>query len=48
MDYGHGDLMFGTGAPAEIYPIIRTWLEARATPVPDSAEQPVASPTLPA
>jgi pimeloyl-ACP methyl ester carboxylesterase len=31
MDYGHGDLLFGTGAPTEVYPIIRTWLEARAT-----------------
>jgi pimeloyl-ACP methyl ester carboxylesterase len=33
MDYGHGDLMFGTGAPAEVYPLIRAWLEARATPL---------------
>jgi pimeloyl-ACP methyl ester carboxylesterase len=48
MDYGHGDLMFGTGAPVEIYPVIRAWLEARATPLTAPAEQPPASPTLPA
>ena len=48
MDYGHGDLMFGTGAPAEIYPIIREWLEARATRLAAPAEPPAASPTLPA
>jgi pimeloyl-ACP methyl ester carboxylesterase len=34
MDYGHGDLMFGTGAPLEVYPLIRKWLEDRATPLP--------------
>ena len=33
MDYGHGDLMFGTGAPLEVYPLIRSWLTARATPL---------------
>ncbi|XXF79506.1 alpha/beta fold hydrolase [Myxococcaceae bacterium GXIMD 01537] len=33
MDYGHGDLVFGTGAPLEVYPLIRTWLETRATPL---------------
>jgi pimeloyl-ACP methyl ester carboxylesterase len=32
MDYGHGDLMFGTGAPMEVYPLMRKWLEDRATP----------------
>ncbi len=31
MDYGHGDLLFGTGAPLEVYPTIRTWLEEHAT-----------------
>lgn len=34
MDYGHGDLVFGTGAPLEVYPLIRQWLEAHATPLP--------------
>ncbi|RKH62426.1 alpha/beta fold hydrolase [Corallococcus aberystwythensis] len=34
MDYGHGDLIFGTGAPMEVYPVIREWLEQRATPLP--------------
>jgi pimeloyl-ACP methyl ester carboxylesterase len=34
LDYGHGDLMFGTGAPLEVYPLIRKWLEDRATPLP--------------
>lgn len=33
MDYGHGDLIFGTGAPLEVYPLIRAWLEAHATPL---------------
>lgn len=31
LDYGHGDLIFGVGAPIEVFPRIRTWLEARAT-----------------
>lgn len=31
LDYGHGDLIFGVGAPREVYPRIRAWLEARAT-----------------
>ncbi|MDY7229244.1 alpha/beta fold hydrolase [Hyalangium rubrum] len=48
MDYGHGDLMFGTGAPTEIYPVMRAWLESRATPLPAPVEQPKVSPTLPA
>lgn len=30
--YGHADLLFGTGAPEEVYPQIRQWLEAKATP----------------
>lgn len=33
MDYGHGDLIFGTGAPLEVYPLLRAWLEAHATPL---------------
>ncbi|MBM4379300.1 MAG: alpha/beta fold hydrolase [Deltaproteobacteria bacterium] len=33
MDYGHGDLCFGTGAPTELFPVVRQWLEARATTV---------------
>ncbi len=48
MDYGHGDLMFGEGAPTEIYPLIREWLEARATPLPAPVEQPAPTLTLPA
>jgi pimeloyl-ACP methyl ester carboxylesterase len=32
MDYGHGDLLFGRGAPSEVYPLLRSWLERRATP----------------
>jgi pimeloyl-ACP methyl ester carboxylesterase len=48
MDYGHGDLMFGEGAPTEIYPLIRGWLEARATPLPSPVDQPAPTPTLPA
>jgi pimeloyl-ACP methyl ester carboxylesterase len=42
MDYGHGDLMFGTGAPTEVYPLIRSWLEARATPLSATPEPPTA------
>jgi pimeloyl-ACP methyl ester carboxylesterase len=37
MDYGHGDLIFGTGAPVEVYPVIREWLEQRATPLPPTS-----------
>jgi homoserine acetyltransferase len=48
MDYGHGDLMFGTGAPNEVYPLIRTWMETRATLLPAPVDQPVPPPTLPA
>jgi pimeloyl-ACP methyl ester carboxylesterase len=33
MDYGHGDLLYGEGAPGEVYPILRRWLEEHATPV---------------
>ena len=33
LDYGHGDLLFGAGAPREVYPRIRSWLEERATPI---------------
>ncbi len=31
--YGHGDLVFGQHAPDEVFPVIRAWLEARATKV---------------
>lgn len=40
LDYGHGDLLFGAGAPVEVYPRIRRWLEEHATPL----EQPEAVP----
>jgi pimeloyl-ACP methyl ester carboxylesterase len=33
MNYGHGDLLFGTGAPIEVYPEVRDWLVAHATPL---------------
>jgi pimeloyl-ACP methyl ester carboxylesterase len=32
LEYGHGDLVVGERAPAEVYPVLRAWLEARATP----------------
>lgn len=32
-NYGHGDLLFGTGAPKEVYPMVIRWLDARATKV---------------
>src|SRR5262249_25327784 len=30
-DYGHADLIFGTAAPEEVYPVLRRWLIAHAT-----------------
>jgi pimeloyl-ACP methyl ester carboxylesterase len=33
LEYGHGDLLFGMGAPAEVYPRIVAWVAERATPV---------------
>jgi pimeloyl-ACP methyl ester carboxylesterase len=30
-EYGHADLAFGRCAPAEVYPAVGAWLEARAT-----------------
>ncbi|MEW5742308.1 MAG: alpha/beta fold hydrolase [Myxococcota bacterium] len=32
LEYGHGDLVVGTHAPAEVYPVLRDFLVARATP----------------
>ncbi len=40
MDYGHGDLIFGLGAPQEVYPVIREWLEKRATLLPSAVVVP--------
>ncbi|MGA9524082.1 MAG: alpha/beta fold hydrolase [Myxococcaceae bacterium] len=40
LDYGHGDLIFGAGAPTEVYPRIVDWLQTRATAVPASAGTP--------
>lgn len=31
VEYGHADLTFGRCAPAEVYPVVASWLEARAT-----------------
>jgi pimeloyl-ACP methyl ester carboxylesterase len=42
LDYGHGDLIFGAGAPREVYPKIRRWLEDRATRI-ERADQASAS-----
>ncbi len=36
LDYGHGDLLFGRGAPSEVYPRIVSWAAERATPLPQS------------
>lgn len=30
-EFGHGDLVFGAGAPTEVFPVIREWLERHAT-----------------
>src|SRR5262249_27897255 len=32
-EYGHGDLIFGERAPAEVFPFIAGWLASRATPL---------------
>jgi len=37
LDYGHGDLIFGEGAPQEVYPRIITWVTERATRLDDKA-----------
>lgn len=36
-DYGHGDLLLGRAAPAEVFPAVDAWLAARATPVAPGA-----------
>jgi pimeloyl-ACP methyl ester carboxylesterase len=33
LEYGHGDLLFGMGAPTEVYPRIVAWVAERATPL---------------
>ncbi|MGO9831145.1 MAG: alpha/beta fold hydrolase [Myxococcaceae bacterium] len=33
LDYGHGDLLFGQGAPSEVYPRLVAWVAERATPL---------------
>jgi pimeloyl-ACP methyl ester carboxylesterase len=41
LEYGHGDLLFGIGAPSEVYPRIVAWVTARATALdPPQAESP--------
>lgn len=35
LDYGHGDLLFGMGAPTEVYPRIVAWVEERASATAD-------------
>ncbi|ATB45853.1 alpha/beta fold hydrolase [Corallococcus macrosporus] len=40
MNYGHGDLVFGTGAPTEVYPVIREWLERHAASLPAAITEP--------
>ncbi|NOK01242.1 MULTISPECIES: alpha/beta fold hydrolase [Myxococcus] len=40
MNYGHGDLIFGTGAPSEVYPVIREWLERHASALPAAITDP--------
>jgi len=41
LDYGHGDLLFGRGAPKEVYPRIVAWVAERATPLPQAGGQPL-------
>jgi pimeloyl-ACP methyl ester carboxylesterase len=33
LEYGHGDLLFGLGAPTEVYPRVVAWVAERATRV---------------
>ncbi|HET9452008.1 MAG TPA: alpha/beta fold hydrolase [Aggregicoccus sp.] len=40
LDYGHGDLIFGEGAPLEVYPLLCAWLQARATPLKEPEQRP--------
>ncbi|AKQ68633.1 Polyhydroxyalkanoic acid synthase [Myxococcus hansupus] len=44
MNYGHGDLIFGTGAPTEVYPVIREWLERHASPLLTAITEPAPDP----
>jgi pimeloyl-ACP methyl ester carboxylesterase len=48
LEYGHGDLLFGTGAPREVYPRIVRWVSERATAaeVQGEAALPAARPAL--
>ena len=39
LDYGHGDLLFGRGAPQEVYPRIVAWVAEHATPLEASARE---------
>ena len=39
LEYGHGDLLFGTGAPNEVYPRIVAWVAERATPLPSETTE---------
>jgi pimeloyl-ACP methyl ester carboxylesterase len=41
LEYGHADLLFGTGAPSEVYPLLRAWLEAHATPLSSTEPAPL-------
>ncbi|WP_426749453.1 alpha/beta fold hydrolase [Myxococcus sp. Y35] len=44
MNYGHGDLVFGKGAPTEVYPVIREWLERHASALPTVITEPAPNP----
>jgi pimeloyl-ACP methyl ester carboxylesterase len=45
LEYGHGDLLFGVGAPKEVYPRIVAWVAERATSL--GAEGPPGPPAAP-
>ena len=38
VNYGHFDLLIGSHAPREIYPVVREWIDARALPVNATSE----------
>jgi pimeloyl-ACP methyl ester carboxylesterase len=40
VSYGHFDLILGRKAMKEVFPLIRDWLELKATPSGDSSEEP--------
>jgi pimeloyl-ACP methyl ester carboxylesterase len=48
-NFGHADLLFGEAAPKDVFPVISTWLQSRATPLdlsPRSEAQDLIAPAV--